>query len=123
MLDEYDSDTEARWNYQTEGGGRSNRNKDNKGDKEKKTRGKYMDINAAHYRMGHQGETALRSILNHHGMMATGPFKNCISCMKWKGGNKRVGKVDINLAKFPGERLHADASGPLPLPQEDKNIG
>jgi hypothetical protein len=31
-----------------------------RGDKEKKIRGKNMDINEAHYRMGHLGETALR---------------------------------------------------------------
>jgi hypothetical protein len=37
--------------------------------------------------------------------------------MKWKGGNKRVSKVDVNPAEFPGERLHVDASGLLPLPQ------
>jgi hypothetical protein len=30
--------------------------------------GKYMDINEAHYRMGHLGETALRSILSYHGI-------------------------------------------------------
>jgi hypothetical protein len=42
---------------------------------------------------------------------------NCISCMKWKGGNKRVSKVDVNPPEYPGERLHVDASGPLPLPQ------
>jgi hypothetical protein len=34
-----------------------------------------MDINESHYRMGHLGETALRSILNHHGIKTTGTFK------------------------------------------------
>jgi hypothetical protein len=58
-----------------------------------------MDISEAHYRMGHLGETALGSILNHHGIKATGTFKNCISCMKWKGGNKKVSKVDVNPAE------------------------
>jgi hypothetical protein len=66
----------------------SNGSKDKRGDKEKKIGGNYMDINEAHYRMGHLGETALRSILNHHGIKATVAFKNCISCMKWKGGTK-----------------------------------
>jgi hypothetical protein len=88
-----------------------------KGAKEKKIKGKYMDINEAHYIMGHLGETALRSILNHHGIKAAGTFKNCIGCMKWKGGNKKVSKVDVNPAENLGERLHVDASGPLPLPQ------
>jgi hypothetical protein len=37
--------------------------------------------------------------------------------MKWKGGNKRFSKVDVNPPEYPGERLHVDASGPLPLPQ------
>jgi hypothetical protein len=75
-LNEYDSDTE------NETIKHSNRNKDNKGDNKKKIRGKsYMDTNEAHYRMGHQGETALRSILNHH-VKARGTLKNCISCMK-----------------------------------------
>jgi hypothetical protein len=68
----------------------SNENNDKRGDKEKKIRGKYMYINEAHYRMGHLGETALRSI------KATGTFKNCKRCMKLKGGNKRVSKVDVN---------------------------
>jgi hypothetical protein len=46
--------------------------------------------------------------------------------MKWKGGNKRFSKVDVNPPEYPGERLYADASGPLPLPhyhKEDNNIG
>jgi transposase InsO family protein len=111
-LDDYNSDTEDETIKH------SNRNKDNKGDREKKIRGKYMDINEAHYRMGHLGETVLRSIINHHGIKATGTFKNCISCMKWRGGNKRVSKVDVNPAKYPEARLHVDSSGPLPLPQE-----
>jgi transposase InsO family protein len=76
-----------------------------------------MDINEAHYRMGHLGETALRSILNHHGIKPAVTFKNCISCEKWKGGNKKVSKIDVKPAEYPGERLHANASGPLPLPQ------
>jgi hypothetical protein len=38
--------------------------------------------------------------------------------MKLKGGNKRASKLDVNPAEYPGgERLHVDASGPLPLPQ------
>jgi hypothetical protein len=110
-LDECNSDMEDETIQQ------GNRSKDNKGDKEKKIRGKYMDINEAHIRMGHQGETALRSILNHHWIKATGTIKDCISCMKWKGGNKRVSKLDVNPAEYPGERLRVDASGPLPLPQ------
>jgi hypothetical protein len=61
--------------------------------------------------------TALRSILNHHGVNATGTSKSCISCMKWKGGNKRVSKVAVNPAEYPGEILHVDASGPLALLQ------
>jgi phage terminase large subunit-like protein len=65
-----------------------------------------MDINEAYYRMGQLGETSLRSILNHHGIKATGTFKNCICCMKWKGGNKTVSKVDANPPQYPGERLH-----------------
>jgi transposase InsO family protein len=76
-----------------------------------------MDVMEAHYRMGHLGETALRLILNHHEINATGKFKNCISCLKWKGGNKRVSEVDVNPAEYPEERLHVDASGPLPLTQ------
>jgi hypothetical protein len=39
-----------------------------------------MDINESHYRMGHLEEIALRSILNHYGIKATGTFK------KGKGG-------------------------------------
>jgi hypothetical protein len=61
-LDKYDSDTKEETIKH------SNGSKDKRGDKEKKIRCKYMDINEAHYRMGHLGETALRSILNHHGI-------------------------------------------------------
>jgi hypothetical protein len=89
-MDEYNSDMEEETIKH------SNESKDKRGDKEKKIRGKYMDMNEAHYNMGHLGETALRSILNRNGIKATGTFKNFISCMKWKGGNKRVSKVDVN---------------------------
>jgi hypothetical protein len=41
---------------------------------EKKVKQKTMDINDAHYMMGHLGERALRSILNHHKIKATGVF-------------------------------------------------
>jgi hypothetical protein len=79
-----------------------------------------MDINESHYKMGHMGEVVLRKLLNHHNMKATGKFQNCISCMKWKAQNTRVSKVASNPAKNPGERLHIDASGPLPLPMGRK---
>jgi hypothetical protein len=46
-LYEYDSDTEEKTIKH------SNGSKDKRGDKEKKVRGKYMDINEAHHRMGH----------------------------------------------------------------------
>jgi hypothetical protein len=48
----------------------------------KKARVKTMDINEAHYNMGHMGEVALRRYLNYHNIKATGKFQNCISCMK-----------------------------------------
>jgi hypothetical protein len=67
MLDEYDSDTEEETIKQRHSDG----NKDKKGYKEMKIRGKYMDTNEAHYTMGHLGETALRSILNHHVIKTT----------------------------------------------------
>jgi hypothetical protein len=40
--------------------------------------------------------------------------------MKWKAQNKLDSKVAVNPAKYPGEHLHIDASGPLPLPMERK---
>jgi hypothetical protein len=86
----------------------------------KKKKTKTIDINEAHYKMGHMGEAALRKLLNHHNITATGKFANCISCMKWKAHNKRVSKVATNTAKYPGERIHIDASGPLPLPMGRK---
>jgi hypothetical protein len=70
--------------------------------------------------MGHMGDVTLRKLLNHHNIKATGKFENCISCMKWKAQNKRVSKVATNPGKYPGERLHIDASGPLPLPMGRK---
>jgi hypothetical protein len=73
---------------------------------------KMMDINKAHYTIGHMGEVALRKLLSHHNMKATGKFQSCISCMKWKAQNKRVSKVGSNPGKYPGELLNTDASGP-----------
>jgi hypothetical protein len=86
----------------------------------KKMKIKTMDINEAHYKMGHMGEVAKRKLLNHHNIKATGKFQNCVSCMKWKAQNKRFNKVASNTAKYPGERLHIDASGTLPLPMGRK---
>jgi transposase InsO family protein len=71
--------------------------------------------------MGHMGKAALRKLLNHHNIKATGKFENCISCMKWKTQNKKkVSKVASNPAKYPGECLHIDAGGLLPLPMGRK---
>jgi hypothetical protein len=44
----------------------------------KKKKTKTMDINEAHYKMGHMGEVALRNLLNHHNIKATGKFEDCI---------------------------------------------
>jgi hypothetical protein len=85
-------------------------------EKKKKVKTKTMDINRAHYNMGHMGEVALQRFLNHQNIKATGKFQNCTSCMKWKAQNTPVNKVAVNPAKYPGEHLHIDASGPLPLP-------
>jgi hypothetical protein len=41
--------------------------------KRKKT--KMMDINEAHYKMGHMGEVALRKLLKPHNTKATGKFE------------------------------------------------
>jgi hypothetical protein len=49
---------------------------------EKSIKRKTMDINYARYMMGHMGETALRAMLNHNNIKATGVFHNCESCMK-----------------------------------------
>jgi hypothetical protein len=60
--------------------------------KEKEVRMKTMDINEAHYNMGHMGEIALR-FLNHHNIQVTGKFQNCISCMKWKAQTSHLAKL------------------------------
>jgi hypothetical protein len=88
-----------------------------------KKKTKTMDINEAHFKMAHMGEVALRKLLNHHNIKASGKFEHCISCMKWKAQNKKVSKVAANRANYPGERLHIDASGPLPLPMGRKEYG
>jgi hypothetical protein len=59
-----------------------------------------MDINEAHYKMGHMGEVALRKLLNHYNIKATGKFENCISCMICKAPNKKVSKVASNPANI-----------------------
>jgi hypothetical protein len=98
-------------------------NEDISARKKKKDRVKMMDINEAHHNMGYMGEAALRRFLNHHNIKATGKFPNCVSCMKMKGQNEAVSKVATNPDKYPGQRLHTDASGPLALPMGRKNIG
>jgi hypothetical protein len=40
--------------------------------------------------MGHMGENAVRSYLNHHGYKVTGELRNCVSFMKWRAQNKPV---------------------------------
>jgi hypothetical protein len=64
-----------------------------------------MDINEAHYNMGHMGEGALRRFLNCHNIKATGKFQNCVGCMKWEAQNKAVSKVATNSAKYLGQRV------------------
>jgi hypothetical protein len=81
---------------------------------------KTIDRNEAHYNMGHMGEVPLRKFLNHHNIKVTGKFQNCIGCMKWKAQNKAAIKVAVSPAKYPGERLYIDVSGPLPLPMGRK---
>jgi hypothetical protein len=80
-------------------------------------------INEAYYKMGHMGEGALRRFLNHLIISTTGKFQNCISCMKWKAKNQAISKVATTPAKYPGERLGIDVSGPLCYQWEEKNIG
>jgi hypothetical protein len=72
-------------------------------ERKKKMKTKTMDINKAHYNMGHMGEVALRQYLNHHNIKSTGKFQNFISCMKWKSQNKPVNEIATNPAKYPGE--------------------
>jgi hypothetical protein len=62
----------------------------------KKKTTKMMDINEAHYKMGHMGEVALRELFNHHNIKARGKFENCVSCMKWKAQYKKVSRVAAN---------------------------
>jgi hypothetical protein len=76
----------------------SNRKYNKKSRGRKENQEQSMDINEAHVQMGQLGETSLSSILDHHGTKATGTFKNCINCMKWRGGNKQVWKIDVNTA-------------------------
>jgi hypothetical protein len=59
-------------------------------ERKKKTKTKTMEINEAHYNMGHMGEVALRQYLNHHNIKATGKFQNCVSCMKWKAQTNQL---------------------------------
>jgi hypothetical protein len=38
-----------------------------------------MDINEAHYKMGHMGEVALRTLINNHNIKATGKLKTVLA--------------------------------------------
>jgi hypothetical protein len=62
-------------------------------EKKKKFKTKTIDINDAQYNMGHMGEVASRRFLSHHNIKATGKFRNCVSCMKWKAQTEQLIKL------------------------------
>jgi hypothetical protein len=77
----------------------------------KKKNTETMDINEAHYKMEHMGEAALRKLLNHHKIKATGKFENCVSCMnktrklaKWPQIQQNIQESDYTLMQ--ADRFH-----------------
>ena len=73
-----------------------------------------MDINEAHRKMSHVGETILRLTFKHvFEMKLTGELRPCDGCMKAKARAKNVKKVSTTEATQPGERLYLDTTGPF----------
>ena len=73
-----------------------------------------MDINEAHQRLGHVGESILRSTMRSHNIKLTGTLLPCDACMLHKATKKPTRKVTSIVANRPGERMYVDTSGPFP---------
>jgi transposase InsO family protein len=73
-----------------------------------------MDINEAHQRLGHVGESVLRSTMRTHNITLTGTMIPCDACMLYKATQRPTRKITSITAQHPGDRMYVDTSGPFP---------
>jgi hypothetical protein len=71
-----------------------------------------MDINEAHDKLGHFGESMLRKTCSDAGTTLTGVLQPCDGCLRAKAQRKALSKVSTSKATEPGERICIDISGP-----------
>ena len=78
-----------------------------------KQKPKNIDINEAHYKMGHKGTALLKATCKHLGINLMGQLKPCEACGVAKAKQKAVAKTTNVVAEKPCERLFCDISGPF----------
>jgi len=72
-----------------------------------------MDINEAHNKLAHMGETVLHKTMKNYDIRLTGKLLPCDACMRAKACAKDMKKTTENPATKAGERLFVDATGPF----------
>jgi hypothetical protein len=72
-----------------------------------------IDINEAHQRLGHMGETALRETFKQHGIKLIGTLIPCEACLLHKTRTKNIRKKAEVKSSYPGERISVDTTGLL----------
>ena len=73
-----------------------------------------IDINEAHDRYGHIGETLLRKTCKHHNITLRHDMDSCDACNRTKAKQRNISKTSDKKAGRPGQRLMVDSAGPYP---------
>src|SRR5687768_13908800 len=72
-----------------------------------------MNVNDAHWKLGHIGKKLIWKTLNYMGIKAVGKMKTCEACKLSQTKKKKVQKFTLTKAKKPGERVFIDLTGPF----------
>ena len=73
-----------------------------------------IDINEAHDRYGHIGESLLRKTCKHHDIKLQHTMESCDACNRTKAKQRNLSKTSDKKADKAGQRLYLDAAGPYP---------
>ena len=73
-----------------------------------------LNVNMAHDRLGHFGESMLRKTYKDLKITLTGTLYPCDGCLCAKACQKNVQKDNMKKLTIPGECLYVDTSGPYP---------
>ena len=79
-----------------------------------KSKWKCMNRMEAHQKWGHQHESQLNKIANHHQIRLQGKMVACPGCSLAKSRSKAHLKTSSNKATRKGQRLFVDTTGPYP---------